>query len=1481
MEESDVKKIISSVSAAAMLTTLIAPQAVSFAAAKTFTVGSGKDYASIREAVAAAKAANPQSESDRITINVDPGDYEEQVVLDNMHYVTLQQTPGTSGRVDLHWYYCTGYCAANCGLDGNYDPNLDWYANPPKGADGTVYKLGEAIPRNTVLTYTKKDGTTETKTLTRDNYYLGTTGGLSQMAALQVRNKSTDLTIKDFNIVNSVPVMVTQGEKDAHITPEHDRAIDVTTSYPLMYRDGLSLCDENTALTKPSGDYYTDKGIVDGTKVYNYVKNGGTFTAEESAWLVQSLAYNERGHAVSTTDCDRIIFEGIRLRGNQDSLFASGDRLYFKDCDIIGGTDYIYGNAAAVFDNCLLGLAGSTDRVYGSPIAVPNTDAKRSYGYLFYNCTAYNTRDNNGTHNLGGPWGSAGQVTYFNLTIDDAAKVGKSAFVLDPLGWHRFSAEQGFGRLYEFGTKNSSGAAVDLSKRVVNKSKEEGGYGMGTVLDKWQILEFNPANYFSAANAGKSDDWDPMNFKSTYLAQVNSEIAASTINVPAGEETQVALPSPSDSNIEFHWVSQSTNAVVSDDEKSITVVRPAAGEDAIETSVILYARDKNTGFGDMKEIPVTINATTDTTNVFSIPVTIDQSLAAKNKYTVTISKNGALIKQQEISLKAGETSASATIENVPASASGIDYDVTIVSESNDFTITDPEDGKTTIKGITGNNVPLALTATRLIDKEITLDETTTAAAGNKTYDLIALAKAQGATDEITSSDVISVSFDVKLDSKPSKVGYIDISSAEPKGNNSATAGRFTEFKINSSWNQIDSVDCTQGFSGSSNGDHQCLNITGQFGDYTATHTVTATIDYKNGTVTIDGSESGNRKTATPWTFAAFPENVEKGSLNMGVFPGSTADSYTVSNIKVTYKKVATAEDLQEEEPEVDPVDVLEYPFDNTHVTNGNQCNNTSTLLFTNGANADAKALFADPSDNTKLRADLVAHYKNYICGTATNGTHPQIKVTAPAGNYKLYYLGYNNESAFTATMKDVTYTAGAGEQFAYKSDNETYVLKLYTMDITLDKAVVNETMTFDAPISWLPDTYAVIIKSVADTSTKDKKYDFLPTNNEYINTTNSSSTDPRGSLDGNDYDLEGNGSVVISKDNYHSGTGHGLVIWGGENKIKIRTEGPMEVIVGGCTYSNATTVTLKADGTAVDTQDYAKADGEFNTLRYNGTEPAELTVVFDGYVYLHSLEIKNVEASAEPTAEPTAAPTPTPEPQFAYAEDKVYNLAPKDNEYINSTNSSASDPRGSVDGGEYYLNGDKSVVFSNDCYQSGTSHGVVVWGGDNKIKIQAQGPMDVIVGGCTYSAANNVTLKADGTEVDTQEYAKQDGNTNVLHYTGTEPAELTVVFDGYVYLHSLEVKNVTPAKVEVSEGEVFDSHEDSAKAVAFTAEITPGTNTISSLVWKATDKASGKSAEKNAVVPQLTSGTVTYGLVVILEDSNIAPENVTAQLTAE
>lgn len=950
-----IKKTAAFVTALAMSSAMFTPLIVTRAAGGELYVGVGKEYDTINAALDAVRNGDygkPESEAERITINVDPGSYEEQIVFDDMHYITLQQTPGTEdeGRVNVSWYYCVGYCASNADLNGEYDPKLDWSLDETwKGYnDGDEefprYEIGQNMDGVSAISYYDTDGVLHENVPVKTGY-LGDTGGMDKMAPLIVRSTSSDITVKDFNIVNSVTVMVTQGEKDAHLTPQYDRREGVATSYALPDRSALSICTEDTP------EEYVDMNSYD---------PNGSYTPGQSAYLARSSRFNERSHALSLNG-DRIIIENVRARGNQDSVYISNGRIYFKNCDLIGGTDYIYGDATAVFDNCLLGAAGMSDKDYGTTVTAANTDIKKPYGYLFYNCELYNVRDNTTTSQYGRPWGAAAQVTFYNTTIDDTAETGASPASIKDIGWSDMSAsKKEEARFFEYGTVNRSGSPVDLSGRVVNTTA-----GMGTVLDEWQILEFNPRNYF-AANGIYSEDWDPMGFGSQYLSVIDNELDSATINVPEGEETEVDLPVPSDENIEYKWVSDSANAVVNSDGTKITVTRPAAGEKPVSTSVTLYARDNTTGFGDKKIIPVTIEPTTDTENVFNIPVTINASATAVGNcdYNIEITLDGAVIKRQTVTIPSGKNTVSETIANIPSTAEGIDYDVSITSVSDDYTITDPDGGKTTVTGITGTDVPLEITAEMLVDDVIDTGITFTPSSTDyKTYDLIALAKDAGADSSITDSDIITVSYDLDVMAKPSKESYIDLVSTSPSSSfkNGALTSRYACFRLKNNWEQLDMADCADGMSGSDTTEHQWLNIAGKF-DYKTTSHVETTINYKTGTISGAASGTNDYQSYKEYTFASFPEQAEKGSLYMAIYPGDTG-YYTISNVKVRYKKLIT-----DNKPVVTEKDTVAIDAGFDSKSDGFKSFDIYALAKSAGADSSI-----DKSDTVKVEYDLVVN----------------------------------------------------------------------------------------------------------------------------------------------------------------------------------------------------------------------------------------------------------------------------------------------------------------------------------------------------------------------------------------------------------------------------------------------------------------------------------------------------------------------------
>jgi pectinesterase len=98
-------------------------------------------------------------------------------------------------------------------------------------------------------------------------------------------------------------------------------------------------------------------------------------TFENSAGAVgQAVALHVEG--------DRATFRHCRMLGNQDTLFPAveNSRQYYQDCYIEGTTDFIFGTATAVFENCEIRSKRN------SYIAAAATTERQAYGFVFLNC---------------------------------------------------------------------------------------------------------------------------------------------------------------------------------------------------------------------------------------------------------------------------------------------------------------------------------------------------------------------------------------------------------------------------------------------------------------------------------------------------------------------------------------------------------------------------------------------------------------------------------------------------------------------------------------------------------------------------------------------------------------------------------------------------------------------------------------------------------------------------------------------------------------------------------------------------------------------------------------------------------------------------------------------------------------------------------------------------------------------------------------
>jgi PelA/Pel-15E family pectate lyase len=175
-------------------------------------------------------------------------------------------------------------------------------------------------------------------------------------------------------------------------------------------------------------------------------------------------------------DAERATFENCRFLGWQDTLFVNGNRHLFKDCYIEGHVDFIFGTAAAVFENCTIHSKGA-----GYVTAHYRTGNEENTGFVFIRCRLTGQNTGNGVY-LGRPWRPYARVVFIECWLDAHIK---------PEGWDNWR-DPAREKTVWFAEHNSKGPGANPSARVA-WSKQ---------LTSREAAEFSRERFFSHAVRG-------------------------------------------------------------------------------------------------------------------------------------------------------------------------------------------------------------------------------------------------------------------------------------------------------------------------------------------------------------------------------------------------------------------------------------------------------------------------------------------------------------------------------------------------------------------------------------------------------------------------------------------------------------------------------------------------------------------------------------------------------------------------------------------------------------------------------------------------------------------------------------------------------------------------------------------------------------------------------------------------------------------
>jgi pectinesterase len=185
------------------------------------------------------------------------------------------------------------------------------------------------------------------------------------------------------------------------------------------------------------------------------------------------------GQAVALhVEGDRCVFRNCRFLGYQDTVYAAGrfSRQYFLDCYIEGTTDFIFGEATALFENCTIHC--KTD----SYLTAASTPEGKPFGFVFLKCKL-TAADGVAIVYLGRPWRKYAKVAFLDCEIGP---------FISPEGWHSWSENDDINGV-TFVEYNNYGPGADIRQRVawskILNKKEASKYGKEQIFApySWEV----------------------------------------------------------------------------------------------------------------------------------------------------------------------------------------------------------------------------------------------------------------------------------------------------------------------------------------------------------------------------------------------------------------------------------------------------------------------------------------------------------------------------------------------------------------------------------------------------------------------------------------------------------------------------------------------------------------------------------------------------------------------------------------------------------------------------------------------------------------------------------------------------------------------------------------------------------------------------------------------------------------------------------
>jgi pectinesterase len=211
---------------------------------------------------------------------------------------------------------------------------------------------------------------------------------------------------------------------------------------------------------------------------YTVLVQGNDFSATNLT--IQNTA-GRVGQAVALhVEGDRAVIKNCRLLGNQDTLYTAtqNSRQYYLNCYIEGTTDFIFGQATAVFQSCVI------HSLANSYITAAATTPQQQFGYVFLDCQLTASPEATKVY-LGRPWRPHAKTVFIRTQMGSH---------IIPAGWDNWRNPENEKTAF-YAEYNSTGPGANASARVTWAQK----------LSAKEIKKYTLENIFQGQNP-----WNPL-----------------------------------------------------------------------------------------------------------------------------------------------------------------------------------------------------------------------------------------------------------------------------------------------------------------------------------------------------------------------------------------------------------------------------------------------------------------------------------------------------------------------------------------------------------------------------------------------------------------------------------------------------------------------------------------------------------------------------------------------------------------------------------------------------------------------------------------------------------------------------------------------------------------------------------------------------------------------------------------------------------